>query len=62
MGEIADQMINGETCAMCGVPLNYSKEFTGDGEPYGIPMYCSEECAMSQGVSKKDAKYRIYSK
>ena len=55
MGEIADSMINGEVCEMCGVYLDY-----GD-EPMGIPMYCSESCAIDRGVPKKEAKNRVLS-
>lgn len=42
MGEIADSMINGETCEMCGVFL--------DGERPGYPRYCSLECAKDRGA------------
>lgn len=42
MGEIADAMINGEMCEACGVPLG--------GESYGIPRYCSTECADDRGA------------
>lgn len=42
MGEIADSMINGEVCEMCGVWL--------DGESTGYPRYCSEECADDRGA------------
>lgn len=42
MGEIADMMINGDMCEMCGVPL------PGGGE--GFPRYCSEECARDRGA------------
>lgn len=42
MGDIADAMINGEMCEMCGVPL--------EGEAYGIPRYCSAECADDRGA------------
>ena len=52
MGEIADAMINGETCEMCGVYLDY-----GD-EPMGIPMYCSISCAIDRGVPREEAKDR----
>ena len=51
MGEIADAMIGGELCEMCGVPL--------EKNDMGIPMYCSEECAVSRGVPKNDAKSRV---
>lgn len=42
MGEIADSMIYGEVCEMCGVPL--------DGESSGYPRYCSTECADDRGA------------
>jgi hypothetical protein len=42
MGEIADMMINGEMCEMCGVVL--------DGESPGYPRYCSKECADDRGA------------
>ena len=42
MGEIADSMINGEMCVVCGVWL--------DGETTGYPRYCSKECADSIGA------------
>ena len=42
MGEIADSMINGEFCEMCGVFL--------DGESPGYPRYCSAECADDRGA------------
>lgn len=42
MGEIADSMIYGECCEMCGVPL--------DGEAMGFPRYCSEACAKDRGA------------
>lgn len=41
MGEIADSMINGEVCVMCGVWLK--------DEAYGIPRACSNECARDYG-------------
>jgi len=53
MGEIAEQMINGETCEMCGVFLDY------EDEPMGIPMYCSESCAIDRGVPKEEVRYRV---
>lgn len=40
MGEIADAMINGELCEMCGVPLG--------GEATGYPRYCSVKCAKDR--------------
>lgn len=41
MGEIADMMIGGDLCEGCGMAL--------DGEGYGIPRYCSNECARDRG-------------
>jgi hypothetical protein len=41
MGEIADAMLEGDLCEMCGVAL--------DGEGYGIPRYCSNQCAKDRG-------------
>jgi hypothetical protein len=42
MGEIADAMINGEDCEMCGVFL--------DGQSPGYPRYCSLSCAQDRGA------------
>lgn len=50
-GEIAEAMMSGELCAMCGIPL--------DGGLEGIPMYCSKECARNQGIPEKDIESRI---
>lgn len=44
MGEIADSMIYGEACEMCGVQL--------DGEGSGFPRYCSIECANDRGADQ----------
>lgn len=44
MGEIADMMLDGTMCAMCGV-------FLHDGQSgQGFPGYCSRQCAMDAGV------------
>jgi len=48
MGEIADMMIGGEMCAMCGVYLDVD-------EGAGIPTYCSESCAKDAGFKKGEA-------
>ena len=45
MGEIADAMLSGAMCEMCGVPLCST---CADG---GVPMYCSNECAKDRGAS-----------
>lgn len=42
MGEIADAMIGGEMCNMCGVYLA--------GEPTGFPSFCSKQCARDGGM------------
>lgn len=42
MGDIADSMIFGEACEMCGVFL--------DGQQPGYPRYCSEACAKDRGA------------
>lgn len=42
MGEVADSMIYGDACEMCGVPL--------DDEGIGFPRYCSKECAKDRGA------------
>ena len=43
MGEIADDMLDGTMCEMCG-------EYIGCEEDMGIPMYCSTECAIARGA------------
>ncbi len=48
MGEIADAMLDGQLCEMCGVPFCES----GECEEMGIPMYCSEECAKDRNADK----------
>lgn len=47
MGEIAEMMLNGTMCAMCGEYLNCE-----ECQDIGIPMYCSLECAKQQGADK----------
>ena len=42
MGEIADSMISGEVCEMCGMFL--------DGDAPGFPRYCSAACADDRGA------------
>lgn len=54
MGEIAEMMLTGVMCEMCGQYLE-----CGECEDLGIPMYCSNECAHDRGVPKKDLKYRV---
>lgn len=42
MGEIADMMLDGTLCEMCGSYLNE--------EEAGFPRYCSVECAKDRGA------------
>ena len=51
MGEIADAIISGEMCEMCGAYL--------ENNDMGICMYCSERCALDRGVPKNEVKDRI---
>ena len=51
MGEIADSMLSGEFCEMCGVLLEENN--------VGIPMYCSKQCARDRGVPENDIKSRV---
>ena len=46
MGEIADMMIGGVMCEMCGVYLECD-----ECEDIGVPAYCSQECAEDRGAS-----------
>lgn len=46
MGEIADMMLSGVMCGMCGIYLDCE-----ECEKLGIPMYCSETCANDGGGS-----------
>lgn len=43
MGEIADMMLDGTLCEMCGVYI---------GTDSGFPMYCSKECANDRGADQ----------
>jgi hypothetical protein len=47
MGEIAEMMLEGIMCAMCGEYLEC--ELCEDS---GIPMYCDRVCAKDAGASK----------
>ncbi len=42
MGEVADMMLNGTLCEMCGTYLHQS--------PPGHPCYCSNQCAKDRGA------------
>ena len=47
MGEIAESMLNGYACEMCGVPL--------DGEGFGAPRYFSKSCREDRlGIIEQD--------
>ena len=55
MGDIANAMLTGVMCAMCGEYLDC--EQCQDME---IPMYCSYQCAKDAGEDqRKDWKYRV---
>ena len=47
MGEIAEMMLTGILCAMCGSALNC--EVCSETE---IPIYCSSGCAKDQGAGE----------
>jgi hypothetical protein len=47
MGEIADAMLSGEMCEMCG------EYICSECAEMGIPMYCSKSCARDRGVHDK---------
>ena len=48
MGDIADSMLNGEACEMCG------EELDCEGcEEAEIPAYCSLSCAEARGTSEE---------
>lgn len=48
MGDIADMMISGVMCGMCGVYLDCE-----ECEDMAIPMYCSLVCAKDSGMSEE---------
>lgn len=47
MGEIADMMLGGVLCEMCGSALDCE-----ECEKMGIPMYCSLGCANDRAASE----------
>lgn len=47
MGEIAEMMLTGVMCGVCGVYLECE-----DCEDMGIPMYCSRACANNAGANQ----------
>lgn len=47
MGDIADMMMDGTLCHGCGVYM--------EGEPGGIPRYCSHECLGDVGDAVAEA-------
>lgn len=51
MGEVADMMLTGVLCAMCGVYLDCE-----ECEAMEIPMYCSKQCAKNAG---EDPEHRV---
>lgn len=44
MGEIAEMMLDGTLCEMCGVA------FDPDHVAPGYPVYCSRQCASDRGA------------
>lgn len=51
MGQVAEDMITGICCAMCGEFL-----MCDECADLGIPMYCSKQCAKDAG---EDPKHRV---
>ena len=47
MGEIADMMLNGESCEGCG---EFLMDDDGNLDGDGIPNYCSVGCAVDRGA------------
>jgi hypothetical protein len=47
MGDIAEMMLDGTLCEGCGVYID-------EGEPNGIPRYCSKQCAKDRGVYREE--------
>ena len=45
MGEMAEYMLNGDDCEMCGIYLAPEKYGPADG----YPRYCSKQCADDRG-------------
>jgi hypothetical protein len=52
MGEIADMMLDGTMCEMCGT-------FIGNGD--GYPRYCSKACARDRGADWELGKIKSQS-
>lgn len=48
MGEIAEMMLGGSLCEMCGEAL-----VCDECEEAGIPAYCSSACAKDRGASEE---------
>jgi hypothetical protein len=49
MGEMAEGMMDGTFCEMCGEYLNPEDEEMYR-RPLGVPDYCSKECAKDRGA------------
>jgi len=55
MGQVAEDMLTGICCEMCGEFL-----MCDECAEMGIPMYCSEECARNRGITDKEGlKVRV---
>lgn len=48
MGEVAEMMLGGVTCEMCGEYLECD-----ECEDTGVPAYCSVGCAKDRGRDKE---------
>jgi len=42
MGDLTDDILDGESCQLCGVPVAHGN---------GYPTYCSVDCAKDHGAS-----------
>lgn len=47
MGDLAEAIIEGEACQMCGIPIEH-----GDG----VPTYCSTRCAHDHGADPEEIR------
>lgn len=52
MGEIAEMMLDGTLCEMCGCYID-------DDDASGFPRYCSKECAKDRGVDYQKSSNRF---
>lgn len=52
MGEIAEMMLDGTLCASCG-------GYIENGEPGGIPRYCSAQCRQDAGIDAPKPRRQV---